>query len=102
MIYRTVPVSTEFDLNAVCGGDGVLFVQSGIGSAGRNEILRTDSDAMRAVLNEMTLSRHAQPTESTLATVLSRLDLFPFCRRLLRFFSLWASRSPSTLMVQPP
>ena len=77
MIYRTVPVSTEFDLNAVCGGDGVLFVQSGIGSAGRNEVLRTDSDAMRAVLNEMTLSRHAQPTESTLASPIA-FGLVPF------------------------
>ena len=77
MIYRTITVSTEFDLNAVCGGDGVLFVKSGNGSAGRNELLRTDSDAMRELLSELSPSRHSQPTESHLAPPIA-FGLVPF------------------------
>lgn len=35
MIYRTVSVEAEFDLNSVCRGDGLLFVRNGVGIAGR-------------------------------------------------------------------
>ena len=90
MIYRTITVSTDFDLNAVCGGDGVLFAKSGIGSAGRNEIIRTSSDAMRAVLSELTLSHHSQPAESNLATPIA-FGLVPFLPKTPSVFSLWVS-----------
>ena len=47
MIFRTVILNQQFDLNTVCRGDGFLFVRDGVGVAGRDAIQNvSESEAM--------------------------------------------------------
>ena len=50
MFARTVAVEAEFDLNNVCGGDGMLFVRDGIGHAARDTIAVCDGSAVHGTL----------------------------------------------------
>ena len=58
MIHRTVLVDTPFDLNNVCGGDGLLFVRDGVGYAGRNVYFTGDDAAIRSTLSSSMHSGH--------------------------------------------
>jgi len=61
MIYRTMTLSIEMDLNTVCRGDGMLFVRDGVGIAGRgiaSVIAEKDLDDM---LSAITAHAHSEP-----------------------------------------
>lgn len=63
MMHRTVLVETPFDLNNVCGGNGLLFVRDGIGFAGQG-IAFTASDAeMRQALQNSQHSGHGSSAD---------------------------------------
>jgi menaquinone-specific isochorismate synthase len=57
MIYRTVAVDTEFDLNSVCRGDGLLFVRNGVGIAGRGIAATVTEVDAQNFLNTLTPSQ---------------------------------------------
>lgn len=54
MLYRTIVVHDECDLNNVCRSDGMLFVRDGIGVAGRGVLAEFDDDVAARTLAEMT------------------------------------------------
>ncbi len=47
------PLTTPLDLNAVCRGDGLLFVRDGVGVAGRGSAIACDENSILNVLNEV-------------------------------------------------
>ena len=53
MFSRTVTLEADFDLNNVCGGDGMLFVRDGVGHAARGIAATADSDTVRRVLADI-------------------------------------------------
>jgi isochorismate synthase len=53
MIFRTVSVEAEFDLNSVCRGDGMLFVRNGIGIAGRGTAATVPESEVRNFLSTL-------------------------------------------------
>lgn len=53
MIFRTVSVEAEFDLNSVCRGDGMLFVRNGIGIAGRGTAATVPESEARDFLSTL-------------------------------------------------
>ena len=57
MIYRTVAVDAEFDLNSVCRGDGLLFVRNGVGIAGRGIAATVTEVDAQNFLNTLTPSQ---------------------------------------------
>jgi isochorismate synthase len=57
MIYRTVAVDAEFDLNSVCRGDGLLFVRNGVGIAGRGIAATVPEVDAQNFLNTLTPSQ---------------------------------------------
>jgi len=60
MIFRTVSVEAEFDLNSVCRGDGMLFVRNGIGIAGRGTAATvTESEARNFLSTLLPSQQHA-------------------------------------------
>ena len=50
MIYRTVALEENLDLNNICRGDGFLFVKDGVGHAGRGVFFSGTSDNVFAQL----------------------------------------------------
>lgn len=50
MIFRTIPLAIEADLNSICRGDGFLFVRDGVGVAGRGEVARLNEDTVSEFL----------------------------------------------------
>jgi len=57
MIYRTVAVDAEFDLNSVCRGDGLLFVRNGVGIAGRGTAATVTEIDAQSFLQTLTPSQ---------------------------------------------
>lgn len=53
MMYRTVDLDVDFDLNHVCRGDGMLFVRDGVGYAGRGLIARIPEAHVHDVLQDL-------------------------------------------------
>ena len=47
------PLATPLDLNAVCRGDGLLFVRDGVGVAGRGVAITCDQNSILDVLNDV-------------------------------------------------
>ena len=59
MIFRTAILTDQFDLNAVCRGDGYLFVRDGVGVAGRDAVqtvLEHDAATFLTSINASRLS----------------------------------------------
>ena len=52
MIYRTVALEENLDLNNICRGDGFLFVKDGVGHAGRGVFFSGTSDNVFAQLSD--------------------------------------------------
>ena len=54
MIFRSRPLTEDFDLNSVCRGDGMLFVRDGVGHASRGVVTTVDEDAIVGLLASCT------------------------------------------------
>ena len=57
MIFRTATLTDQFDLNAVCRGDGYLFVRDGVGVAGRDAVQSVPERDAATFLNSISASR---------------------------------------------
>ena len=53
MFANTVAITTEFDLNSVCRGDGFLFVRDGVGYAGRGCVAVLNESEIRTSLSSI-------------------------------------------------
>lgn len=54
MMYRTVDLDLDFDLNNVCGGEGLLFVRDGVGFASRGPLIEVAEADIRETLASIT------------------------------------------------
>jgi menaquinone-specific isochorismate synthase len=76
MIFRTAILAEQFDLNAVCRGDGYLFVRDGVGVAGRDAVQTVlEKDAI-TFLNSITASRLSDSSVADSGPIL--FSLVPF------------------------
>lgn len=76
MIFRTAILAEQFDLNAVCRGDGYLFVRDGVGVAGRDAVQTVlEKDAI-TFLNSITASRLSDSSIADSGPIL--FSLVPF------------------------
>lgn len=62
MIFRTVEIAQDFDLNNICRGDGFLYVRDGIGFAGRGVAQRLTEAEILSCLSTLTpsIKHHGQ------------------------------------------
>ena len=76
MIFRTATLTEQFDLNAVCRGDGYLFVRDGVGVAGRDAIQNVSENDAINFLNSISASRMSDSTIANSGPIL--FSLVPF------------------------
>ena len=76
MIFRTAILTEKFDLNAVCRGDGYLFVRDGVGVAGRDAIQTVSEQHALSFLNSISASRLTDSSISNCGPIL--FSLVPF------------------------
>lgn len=63
MMHRTVLVDAPFDLNNVCGGNGILFVRDGVGFAGQGIAASANDPDMRFALSQSQHSGHTSASD---------------------------------------
>lgn len=83
MIYRSVVIEENFDLNNICRGDGLLFVRDGVGHAGRGTYFTGTSDEVLDLLH----NAHASPSCAGVARPIS-FGLVPFSRNDQEVFTI--------------
>ena len=76
MIFRTATLTDQFDLNAVCRGDGYLFVRDGVGVAGRDAIQTVSEQDAMTFLDLITASRLSDSSIANSGPIL--FSLVPF------------------------
>ena len=76
MIFRTATLTDQFDLNAVCRGDGYLFVRDGVGVAGRQAIHNVPEAEAMTFLGSLTPSKLSDSTHANIGPIL--FALVPF------------------------
>jgi isochorismate synthase len=74
MMYRSERISETFDLNSVCRSDGFLFVQDGVGIAGRQGYTPVEENRARHFLSE--IESYSTQTDKEIGPVL--FGLVPF------------------------
>ena len=83
MIYRSVAIDENFDLNNICRGDGFLFVRDGVGHAGRGTYFTGTSHEVLTRLQEA----HAAPSCAQIARPIS-FGLVPFSQNDQEIFTI--------------
>jgi isochorismate synthase len=76
MIFRTAILAEQFDLNAVCRGDGYLFVRDGVGVAGRDAVQTVSEHDATTFLTSIKASRLSDSSIADSGPIL--FSLVPF------------------------
>ena len=76
MIFRTAALREQFDLNAVCRGDGYLFVRDGVGVAGRDAVHTVSEPEAMTFLQSITPSQLSDSSIADCGPIL--FSLVPF------------------------
>jgi len=76
MIFRTAILTDQFDLNAVCRGDGYLFVRDGVGVAGRDAVQTVPEHDAATFLASINASRLSDSSIADSGPIL--FSLVPF------------------------
>lgn len=75
-MFRTAILTEQFDLNAVCRGDGYLFVRDGVGVAGRDAVQTVSEHDALTFLNSISASRLSDSSLENFGPIL--FSLVPF------------------------
>lgn len=76
MIFRTTALTEKFDLNAICRGDGYLFVRDGVGVAGRDAVQTVSENEALPFLKSIAASRLSDSSLTNFGPIL--FSLVPF------------------------
>lgn len=91
MIFRSVEIDENFDLNNICRGDGFLFVKDGVGHAGRGTYFTGTSHEVLARLHDAVASASC----AGIARPIS-FGLVPFSRNDQELFTIPVSQFSKT------
>ncbi|MEY3506311.1 MAG: hypothetical protein RI898_1064, partial [Actinomycetota bacterium] len=72
-MFRTATLTDQFDLNAVCRGDGFLFVRDGVGVAGRDAVQTVSEKDALTFLKSISASRQSDSSIANSGPILFSL-----------------------------